>query len=1006
MISRISLPKNVSRRGFVIQLTLALLLFAANAYSQADRATLSGTVTDASGAVVSGVKVDIKQTATGLVRTALSNDSGIFQVPGLPVGDYVITGEKPGFKLTRVEGIVLTVGQRATVNLRLELGAVSSQVEVIADAVELDKVSAEISGVVSGTDLSGIPLNGRNWASFMLLAPGAVNTGEGNQNSIRYFGRSRDENNFTFDGVDATGVKDPRQEANLRLNISLDSIAEFRVASALYNAETGGGAGAQVNLVSKSGTNQLHGGLFEFFRNDKLDARRPIDAARPPFRLNQFGGNIGGPIRKDQTFFFANFEGLRQRLAQTQIGFVPSADFKARAAAASPAIRPVMDAFKPGTSRTADPNIDQITAVASQPWREDSGLIKIDHRFRPSTSMFFRYNVDDGVIDEIRNALLETRTSNFRTQNATVQFQHVFSPTVLSESKLGMNRSALHRDTNGTFGEGVSIPGFINLQVDRTEVEVGTTYSLVQTLAWNRGRHAFKFGGEIRKIDLVFSDTGSIQTSFADRDSFLLNRANSISIAGPNPSRKVLRPYYFAFAQDEMKLSRNLTMSLGVRYEYYAVSKTSDGAGRVLDLYRCGGFCPPGTPWYFPDRNNFAPRLGLAWAPDALGGGTVFRMGYGLFYGPGQLDDVNAALDSIPESFSLSQRDQPSLSFPAAGFASQARSSGAAPRSLQRDRRDGYSQQWTFSVQQKLPFAFIGQAAYVGNNAHHQFNRSFINVIDPATGRRPIPNFSNIGEKQNNGNSNFNGLQMSLNRGATRGLSWQMQYMWSHSINDNSGAGDGAQNMISDCRRCDRGDADWDVRHTFTSAAVYQLPFGKGKRLGPSSGLAGVLVSGWEISGLGTSRTGRPFNISVNRSAADLPNGVASTAGDSAPPQRPDYVGGPLYPATRTPDQWLNLAAFRAPARGTWGNLGRNAARGPGLWQVDIAAGKRTALTERTGLEFRAEMFNLFNRAQYGLPNANISQAAQFGRITSVVNGTPTGAGGPRQIQLMLRLEF
>jgi len=898
--------------------TLTFFVFAAAAlHAQGDRATLRGTVADSSGGIIAGATVELRQLATGFLRESLTNHSGVYQTPGLPVGAYTITVQKAGFGAARIENVLLTVGQRATVDVKLEVSAISNQIEVVAQAVELDRASAEISGVISGSELSSIPLNGRNWASFMLLAPGATNTGEGNQNSIRYFGRSRDENNFTLDGVDATGVKDPRQEANLRLNISLDSIAEFRVSSALYNAESGGGAGAQVNLVSKSGTNRLHGGVFEFFRNDKLDARRPIDAGRPPFRVNQFGGNLGGPIRKDQTFFFANYEGLRQRLASTQIGFVPSADFKARAIANSPAIRPVMDAFKPGNSRTADPSIDQLSAVGSQPWREDSGLFKVDHRFTSKTSMFVRYNVDDGVIGEIRNPLLETRTSNFRTQNGTIQLQRVFTPNILSETKLGVNRSALHRDTNGTFGEGVSIPGFINLQVDRSEVEVGTSYSLVQSLSWIRGRHAFKFGGEIRKVDLIFSDTGSVQTSFANRDNFILNRANSISIAGPNPSAHVVRPYYFAFAQDEFKMSRTLTASFGVRYEYYVVSKTTDGRGRVLDLYRCGGFCTPGTPWYFPDKNNFAPRIGLAWSPESLGGKTVFRGGYGLFYGPGQLDDVNAALDSIPESFALSQVDQPNLSFPGIGFLAQARSQGAAPRSLQRDRRDGYSQQWTVSMQQQLPFAFVAQAAYVGNNAHHQFGRSFINTIDPATGRRPFPNFSNIGEKQNNGNSSFSGLQMSLNRATRSGFSWQTQYMWSHAISDNSGAGDGAQNMISECRRCDRGDADWDMRHTFTAAGVFQLPIGRGRRFGPKDGVGGAIAEGWEISGFGTARGGRPLSLTVNRSSADLPNGLAATPGDGAPPQRPDFVPGQsFYASNRTPDQWFNPAAFRAPVRG------------------------------------------------------------------------------------------
>jgi hypothetical protein len=621
--------------------------------------------------------------------------------------------------------------------------------------------------------------------------------------------------------------------------------------------------------------------------------------------------------------------------------------------------------------------------------------------------MFVRYNLNVGLIDEIRNALLETRTSDFTTHNATVQYQRVWSPRVLSETKLGMNRSVLFRTTNGTFSEGVAVPGFVSLQVNRREVEAGTSFSLVQTVAWTTGRHAFKFGGEIRPVYLVFSDTGQASTSFANRPDFVLNRANSISISGNNPSRKVERPYYFAFAQDEWKILPTLTLNLGARYEYYAVSKTTDGAGRVFDLFRCQGFCAPGTPWYFPDRNNIAPRVGLAWAPQMLGGKTVFRMGYGMFFGPGQLDDVNAALDSIPENLALSQRDQPALSFPAIRFASQARSQGISPRSLQRDRKDGYSQQWSFTIQQQLPGAFVAQAGYVGSNAHHQFNRSFVNTINPLTGTRPLPTFSNVDEKQNYGNSNFNGMQLSLMRAGKGGFTWQTQYMWSKNISDNAGAGDGSQIMISACRVCDRAVADWDVRHNFTSIGSYQLPFGKGRSFGPKEGFAGVLVSGWELSGLWTARTGRPFNITVNRSAADLPDGVAATPSASAPPQRPNYVSGqPIYPSNRTVNSWLNLAAFSVPARGTWGNLGRNAGRAPGMWQVDFALGKQTRLTERFNLEFRGEFFNIFNRAQYGLPQANISQTAQFGRIVNVINTQPTGVGGPRQIQLMMRLNF
>lgn len=968
---------------------------------------MAGTVTDAAGGSVPGARVKLTQPATGMSRETITAETGTYIFPGLPVGTFEVTFDKEGFSSAVVRNVVLQVGQRATVDMTLNVSSVATQVEVVAQAIELDRTSAEVATVVNSSDIRNVPLNGRNWASFMVIAPGAVNTGEGNQNSTRFFGRSRDENNWTLDGVDATGVKDPRQEANLRLVISLDSIAEFRVSSSTYTAETGGGAGAQVNVVSKGGTNDFHGSAFEYFRNDIFDARRPIDAARPAFRLNQFGGNMGGPIIRNKTFFFANYEGLQQRLAQTFIGFVPSASYKDRVRATSPVLRPVVDAYLPGTFRTADPDIDQLNTVGSQPWEENSGLVKVDHRFDDRNSMFVRYNVNVGKIDEIRNALLETRTSDFTTHNGTIQYQRLWSPRVLSETKLGFNRSVLNRATNGTFAEGVAIPGYVSLQVNRKEVEAGTSFSLVQTVAWTTGRHAFKFGGEIRPVYLVFSDTGQASTSFASRPDFVINKANSISISGANPSRKVMRPYYFGFAQDEWRVRQNLTLNLGMRYEYYSVSKTADGAGRVFDLYRCSGFCAPGTPWYFPDKNNLAPRFGLAWSPDQFKGKTVFRLGYGLFYGPGQLDDVNAALDSIPENYALSQREEPNLSFPAIRFIGQAQSQGISPRSLQRDRRDGYSQQLSFTIQQQLPANFIAQAGYVGTNAHHQFNRTFVNTIDPRTGTRPLPTFSNVDEKQNNGNSSFNGLQMSLQRAARSGLNWNTQYMWSKNISDNAGAGDGSQSMISACRQCERAAADWDVRHTFTTIASYPLPFGPGRAYGPKSGFGGVLLSGWELSGLGTARTGRPFNITVNRSAASLPDGVASTPSASAPPQRPNYVAGqPLYPSNQSVDFWLNPAAFSVPANGTWGNLGRNAARAPGMWQVDLALGKRTRITESVNVEFRGEVFNVFNRAQYGLPQSNISQAAQFGRIVNVINTTPTGIGGPRQIQLMLRLNY
>ncbi|MCX6619687.1 MAG: TonB-dependent receptor, partial [Acidobacteria bacterium] len=261
--------------------------------------------------------------------------------------------------------------------------------------------------------------------------------------------------------------------------------------------------------------------------------------------------------------------------------------------------------------------------------------------------------------------------------------------------------------------------------------------------------------------------------------------------------------------------------------------------------------------------------------------------------------------------------------------------------------------------------------------------------------------------KVNNNNSSMSALQLSLTRPSRNGFQWQTQYMWSHNISDNAGAGDGQNLMISNCRTCDRGDADLDIRHTVTAAGVYDLPYGKGRRYTPHNRALGGVLGGWSLSGVGTARAGIPFNVSVSRSAGDLPDGVVTTPGKAAPPQRPDFVPGvAFYPANPGALAWLNAGAFKAPVKGVWGNLPRNALRGPGLWQMDLSVFKTSALTERFQLEFRAELFNLFNRAQFGNPNANFSNLGTFGTITSVVNTSPTGAGGPRQVQLALRLKF
>ena len=971
-----------------VRLSLCLLI-SASVWSQVDRATLNGTLTDSSGLLIAGARVEVVNPATGYRRETVSSDAGVYQLTPLPIGVYEITVSKDGFRTVRIEDVRLAVGQTRTLDVRLEVGALATQVEVVAEANAVDQSTSEIGSAVGESQLKGIPINGRNWSSLMLLAPGAVNTGSGDQGSIRFFGRGRDENNWTFDGTDATGVKDPRQEGNLRLVISLDSIQEFRVSSSMYTADSGGGGGAQVNLVSKTGTNEFHGSLFWFLRNSYFDARRVFDGPTPPpFRLNQYGANLGGPIVKNRAFFFVNYEGLRQRLATTQAaGLVPSAAFRARVGAATPALRPILNAFPLGNAGPVTADVDRFVGVFRQVWNEDSGMARVDYRFTDRFTMFARFNNVHGFVNENRTALLEPRESDVRPLQGTISFQQVFGPTVINEVKLGVNRSPLERTARGLLTERVDIPGFTSTQSLQTNIEKPISYSLLDNYTRIVGRHTFKSGFEFRRIHNNVADQGATRLTYGSLNNFIANRLDSLSVTGRFPMLGNRRTYWFAYFQDEWKMKPNLTLHAGLRYEHYGLSKEQYGRARVVDFERCGGFCPDGEPWYFQDDNNFAPRLSLAWSPEFLKGRTVLRAGAGLFYTPGQVDDVTAAMDSIAESFALTIADQPALAYPIEPFLAQARSTGIQPRALQRDRRDAYTSTWTFSIQQQLPWAFVGQVAYVGNKGTHLFGRDRINNLDPVTRRRPFPNFNSIDRKVNYNHSTFHGLQAGLNRPFTRNWLFQMQYLYGKVIDDNAGSGEAAEIMISSCRRCDRGVAQFDVQQTMTANSIYELPFGRNK-----------LWGGWAISGFFFARTGLPVNVVVNRSAANVPDG--NTVG-----QRPNATGLSPIPANRIPDAFVSAAAFSIPANNTWGNLGRNAIRGPGLWQLDSALTKRTRITEALNTEFRLEVFNLTNRAQLGNPVSNLSNAT-FGQILSTANSGATGHGTSRQLQFALRLNF
>jgi hypothetical protein len=854
---------------------------------------------------------------------------------------------------------------------------------------------------VTNRQIEATPLNGRNWATLMTFAPGATNSGEGNQGNIRFFGRARDDNNWTFDGVDATGVKDPRQEASLRLVMSAEAIAEFRVSSTGYTADGGTGAGAQVNLVSKSGSNRFTGSVFEYFRDDALDERRVLDTLpeEPPFRLNQYGFSMGGPIVRNRTFFFGTFEGLRQRLdvANQTPALVPSAAYRARTLAAQPALEPVINAYPLGTAPTSNPDVDQYVGRKRLTWSEDSFLVRVDHRFNDETPAFVRINGVNGVIDsEVRSDLLETRRSEAFPMNVTGQVQRVMSPTTLAELKFGWNRSPLERLDQGLGAEGYEIRNvFTPTRATLFNEEKPQSFTYAGSLAMTRGRHHVKLGGEFRQIHVNVANSSATSVRWNSSADFLANRTNRIRIDGELPLQEGRRWYGIGYAQTEWRAVSTLTVTAGVRYEYYSVMEESSGNGNVLDLVNCPPnaqtiFCPAGTAWYANDPNNVAPRLGLAWSPSEV---WVIRGGYGMYYSPGQNDDVMAAIDSMAQRGELTAP----ASYPVDPYVPLVQASAnSRPRALQRDRRDMYAHIYSASVQRELGSQFTAQAAYVGSRGANAFNRIFVNTIDPTTRVRPAAPFltTQIDQKGSLGETEYDGLLLSLQRGFRQGFQFQANYTLGRARDNNAGNGEGSEWQDARCGECEWGPSDFDARHVFALNTSYALPWGAG-RAHLTEGAAAAILGGWDVAAVVYARSGRPVNPIVNRTAPDG-NDVN---------QRPNLVGSAESAVTGNIDNWFNASSFAVPAANQFGNSPRNGYRGPAAWQLDISLTKRIQLGGRSVLDLRIDGFNLFNIDQYGTPNRDFTQSLTFG-LPTPLNSQPTGTGTARQFQLGVRLGF
>ena len=982
--------------------------------AQVDRSGLRGTVTDASGRMIPAAKVVAVQNGSGFQRATVGSSDGFYDIPELPVGTYTVTFTGEGFEALSFDNVIQVVGQTRTLNAMLEVSRMNEHVEVAASSEQLDETSNALATHIEKEQVEELPLDGRNWATLTALAPGAVDTGGSNQRSIRFAGRGRDDDNFTYDGIDATNIINQAQQPYVRLAIPLDTIEEFRVNSMLATAESAATSGPQLAVTSPSGTNQFHGGAFEFVRNNVFDAQEPLPVtahpAQPPFHLNQFGGSFGGPISKDKTFFFVAYEGYRQILGQTLLGFVPGDSFRAQVKARSPVLAPVVNAYPEGQT-VISPNVAEFIGEGRQIVNEDSGMFRVDHRFSSDTTMFVRGNIDEAVsatpLASSGAYLTDHQQLRSSPVNSAIELLHVFSPTLLNEVKLGFNRSTAYTTNINQTGVlySLAVSGFTTLNNNKFSTGVGNSFSEIDNVTWIKARHTLKAGVEIRRVQLNQGNTASGTISFPSAAAFLANQVSTATLTGALPINGLRKTQYYRYSQDEFKWLPNLTVNVGARYSFFDIFHEVLGRADPFDFATCGpqGFCGMGASFGRPNYGDFDPRIAAAWAPHN-GGNTVIRAGFGTYHEDGQLDDQNLPISNEVYNYSLSNKTIPTLSYPIDPFV--AKTTGIiSPRDDDRRRKDTLVTQWGVSVQQILPAEFVGTLSYVGSEGAHLLTLSNVNMVNALTGTRPYPAFGQVSWRGNKTNSNYQALSVAIKRSFSRGLLLSANYQWSHEIDDGSdGSGDGDSLVAENvgCQSCERASGIWDVRHAFNANAVYELPFGSGKRFLTQAGFWRAVAGSWELSSVAMARTGFPVNVTVDRSASAVPDGNTTD-------QRPNLVPGVslIPPNGRTVYEWINPAAFAVPPAGTFGNAPRDVATGPGTWQIDMGLGKQLLVNERVRLQFRAEFFNIFNHPQYGQPQSDFSAGpGVFGSIIAPLNTGPVGTGTPRQVQFALRFVF
>jgi outer membrane receptor protein involved in Fe transport len=986
-----------------------IFVFAPVVSAQSTTGTLVGTVSDPSGLPVPGVSVVAIDSATNLRREATTNDSGVYTISILNPGAYHLSFEKAPFKVAYAD-LELRANDTQRLDVPMAIGPLTDRVDVQSQVSPLQTDTSSISGVVGQRQVLRLPSNGRNIDSFIQLLVGASraasNSHLSSRGGLNIDGVDEHYQSYFLDGADNV---DPVIR-NFSYRPSIDGVLEVRVEESGYRAELGRNGGAVVNVITKSGTNDWHVSMWEFIRNDNFDARNFFavpGADKPPLNRNQFGGTIGGPLKRDKTFVFGWFEGLRQKTGQVRRATVPTEKMRLGdlseingptipESQIHPVARDVLRAY-PLPNRTGT-TLNR-TEVANRIEDDNNYSVRIDHQLMAATRLTGRYSGSvTRVVDPFRSetgapvnlSVFGQTADRFRT-NIGISAVTVVAPNLVNEFRASFNR---FRQPLKPLNPGTSalqpLMGFVkafptfNLPLwdaagSGAEFRrASNVYNYIDNISYARGTHQYKFGADVRRYLFNGYNSPTNMFNFNNQGSagivdFFRGLPSTVISFDGFPGGNTRKFEFAAYVQDDWKVGPTLTVNYGLRWEFYGRmtekrNKQSFFVAECKCMKIAGIDASEGL--VKNDFNNFAPRLGFAWRP--FGDRVVIRASSGIFYD----NDMrhNTEVFANPPFFFTEEFNAGSSSptfdnpFPETGSVSTLR-----PSTFEENFRDTYAEHWNLNVQYELAKDLLASVSYVGNHTVKGRRLRNLNQIESGSTTPPYPDFHTINLFEQAGSSNYNALQVQVDRRFSRGFGFLSSYTWGHAIDDRPGQGGGPTQDYYNMR-ADRGDSDFDVRHTWTVSGMLDLPFGAGKPWG-----------GWSVNAVSTAQSGRPFTVTL------FP--VFTFVG-----ARPDVVPGVDWrPVDQNPNEWINAAAFRFPASGPFGNLGRNTLRGPGLYNLDLSLVKTQRFRDAVDLQLRAEFFNVLNHPNFGLPN---------GVVVSSLGTIAATATPERQIQFGVKLGF